>query len=83
MRTKRVLLVTILALVTVLTLPLRAQDQKSITVSWLQEPDSLNPMYTTMTFAGYTYQLFLAGAWSLDGDLNPVPVLVDELPTAR
>ncbi len=60
-----------------------AQDQKAITVSWLQEPDNLNPMYTTMTFSGYTYQLFLAPAWTLDAELNPLPVLVEEIPSAE
>jgi peptide/nickel transport system substrate-binding protein len=61
--------------------PMKAQGGKAITVSWLQEPDSLNPMYTTMTFAGYTYQLYLVGAWTLDDSLNPVPLLVEEIPT--
>ena len=74
-----------LALVALLMLglvsPLSAQDAKSITVSWPQEPDSLNPMYTTMTFAGYTYQLYLAPAWTYDQDYSPVPVLVSELPS--
>lgn len=54
---------------------------KSLTISFPQEPDSLNPLYTTMTFAGYTYQLFLAGAWEYDEDYNPVPVLVEEMPS--
>lgn len=54
---------------------------KSVTVSWPQEPDNLNPMYSTMTFAGYTTQLFLAGAWVFDGDGNPVPQLVSEIPS--
>lgn len=54
---------------------------KSITVTWPQEPDSLNPMYTTMTFAGYTIGLYLAPAWNLDENLNPNPVLVAEIPS--
>ena len=56
---------------------------KSLTISWPQEPDSLNPMYTTMTFSGYTYQLYLAGAWVYDEAYNPLPVLVEELPTTE
>jgi len=55
---------------------------KSLTVSFPQEPDSLNPLYTTMTFSDYTYQLFLAGAWQYDESYNPVPVLVAEMPSA-
>lgn len=72
--------VVMLALVAVLIAPVQAQG-KSITVSWLQEPDTLNPLYSSMTFAGYTYQLLLAGAWSYDRDLNPSPVLVSEIPS--
>ena len=56
---------------------------KSLTISFPQEPDNLNPMYTTMTFSGYTYQLFLVGAWQYDENYNPVPVLVEELPSAE
>lgn len=82
MKVKRsVFAAVVAALVLVMLAPVHAQDEKSITVSWLQEPDSLNPMYTTMTFAGYTYGLYLAGAWDFDGDLNPVPVLVEEVPS--
>lgn len=54
---------------------------KSITVSWPQEPDSLNPLYTTMTFAGYTYSLYLAPAWNYDDVNAPNPVLVSEMPS--
>lgn len=54
---------------------------KSITVAWLQEPDNLNPMYTTMTYAGYNIGLYLAGAWDFDADFNPIPVLVSEIPS--
>ena len=81
MKFKRSIFVLVILAMVVMIAPLRAQDQKSITVSWPQEPDSLNPMYTTMTFAGYTYQLFLSGAWEFDGDLNPVPKLVTEMPS--
>lgn len=78
---KRVTLLLVLLMV-FFTIPVaKAQDSKTITVSWLQEPDSLNPMYTTMTFSAYTYQLFLTGAWTLDASLNPVPVLVEEIPS--
>ncbi len=62
-------------------LPTAGAQEKSITVSLEQEADSLNPMYTTMTFASFAYQLYLLGPWTLDGDLNPVPVLVTEMPS--
>ena len=83
MRSKLLTLLLVVVLAALSMAPLKAQDGKAITVSWLQEPDSLNPMYTTMTFAAYTYQLYLAPAWTLDQDLNPVPVLVEEVPSAE
>lgn len=56
-------------------------QEKSITISFEQEADSLNPMYSTMTFAGFTRQLYLVGPWNYDGDLNPNPMLVTEMPS--
>lgn len=61
--------------------PASAQG-KSITISWTQEPDNMNPMYTTMSFAGYTYQLVYSAAWNFDENGLPVPVLVSEMPSA-
>jgi len=82
MRSIRIVFLLVVLALTMVAAPLQAQDDDTaMTVSWLQEPDSLNPMYTTMTFAGYTYQLFLAPAWTLDADLNPLAVLVEEVPS--
>lgn len=80
---KRILvLATLLLLVGALIAPISAQG-KAVTVAWPQEPDNLNPMYTTMTFAGYTYQLFLGRAWLFDDSNNPVPMLVTEMPSVE
>ncbi|MCS6836520.1 MAG: peptide ABC transporter substrate-binding protein [Anaerolineae bacterium] len=56
---------------------------KSITVSWTQEPDNMNPMYTVMSFAGYTYQLIYSAAWNFDAEGLPFPVLLDEMPSVE
>jgi peptide/nickel transport system substrate-binding protein len=80
MKHKSVLVVVTLLLTLLLVMPAGAQE-KTLTVTWAQEPDNLFPMYTTMTFAGYTWQLFLAGAWDYDPDYNPHPVLVAEMPS--
>ncbi|MBN1287390.1 MAG: peptide ABC transporter substrate-binding protein [Anaerolineae bacterium] len=56
-------------------------QEKSITISFDQEADSLNPMYSTMTFAGFVRQLVLRGPWDYDGVLNPHAVLVTEIPS--
>ena len=61
--------------------PAAAQSGKSVSIAFDQEPDSLSPMYTTMTFAQYVYALFLSGAWNFDADLNPHPVMVSEIPS--
>lgn len=71
----------VLALVAVmLAIPVQAQG-KSITVMWPQEPDTLSPLYTSMTYGGYSYQLFLAGGWALDRELQPIPQLFSEIPS--
>ncbi len=80
MNRKSFLWLLVLALLVGAVVPAAAQG-KSITISFTQEPDNLLPMYTTMTFAGYVNQLFLAGVWEFDEDYNPVPVLVSEIPS--
>ena len=82
MTRKSLFIVLLIALLAVFAGQAGAQG-KSLIISWTQEPDSLNPMYTTMTFAGYTYQLYLAGAWAYDEAYNPIPVLVEELPSTE
>lgn len=80
MRFGRVLVILALLLIVAIA-PVSAQTNGFV-AAWPQEINSLNPLYTTQTFAGYTYQLFLAPAWWLDADLNPVPALVTEIPSA-
>jgi len=79
---KSLFIVLLVALLAVFAGQAGAQG-KSLIISWTQEPDSLNPMYTTMTFSGYTYQLYLAGAWAYDEAYNPIPVLVEALPSTE
>lgn len=82
MTRKSLFIVLLVALLAVFAGQAGAQG-KSLIISWTQEPDSLNPMYTTMTFSGYTYQLYLAGAWAYDEAYNPIPVLVEALPSTE
>jgi peptide/nickel transport system substrate-binding protein len=70
----------VLLLALVLIIPAQAQTE-SITIVYPQELDNLNPMYTSMWFAGITFDLYLAPAWNFDGDLTPQPVLVTEIPS--
>jgi peptide/nickel transport system substrate-binding protein len=82
---QRVALIALVALIiAALAVPFSAQAQKAnvITISFTQEPDSLNPMYSTQYFSGLARNLTLKGAWDYDDQLNLVPVLAKEIPSA-
>lgn len=51
------------------------------TITFTQEPDSLNPMYTTMWFSGILNDLWLVSLWNFDDNLAPAPQLALEIPT--
>ena len=53
------------------------------TITFVQEPDNLNPMYTTMSFSGYLRPFYLKPSWDFDENAKPVPVLVTEIPTVE
>jgi peptide/nickel transport system substrate-binding protein len=53
------------------------------TITFTQEPDSLNPMYTTMSFSGYLRPFYLKPSWDFDENAKPVPVLVKEIPSVE
>ncbi|MBF8285326.1 MAG: putative Extracellular solute-binding protein family 5 [Anaerolineales bacterium] len=54
----------------------------TVTITFVQEPDNLNPMYTTMFFSGITRDFWLKALWSFDENNQPVPELAAEIPTA-
>jgi len=78
-----ILVVLVAVLLAGVHIPTQARADKSIVVAFTQEPDSLNPMYTTMTFSAYVRDLFLMPAWDFDDQLNPHPVLVTEIPSQK
>ncbi len=51
------------------------------TITFTQEPDSLNPLYSTMFFALITRDFYLKGLWSFDENNQPVPELAAEIPS--
>ncbi|HET9910353.1 MAG TPA: peptide ABC transporter substrate-binding protein, partial [Anaerolineales bacterium] len=53
------------------------------TITFTQEPDNLNPLYSTMFFSGITRDLWLKGLWSFDENNQPVPDLAVEIPSAE
>jgi peptide/nickel transport system substrate-binding protein len=79
---KRIAIV-LMAVVLVATMigPVAAQDRKIATVIYTQELDSLNPMYSTMSYSRMTRDFYLYGAWNYDAELNPVPTLAAEIPS--
>ncbi|GAB4570065.1 MAG: peptide ABC transporter substrate-binding protein [Anaerolineae bacterium] len=78
-RSIAILLVIVVVLTTIG--PAAAQSRKIATVIYTQELDSLNPMYSTMTYTRMTRDFYLYGAWHYDEDLNPVPTLAAEIPS--
>lgn len=53
----------------------------TLTVAFSQEPDNMNPDLTQMAFAQWAVFLCQANLWDYDDKLQPVPVLVSEIPT--
>ena len=53
------------------------------TITFTQEPDSLNPLYTSMSFSGYLRPFYLVPLWQFDENFEPVPVLAKEIPSAE
>lgn len=58
-----------------------AGDRQVATFIWTQEFDTLSPLYTGMWFSTVTYSLWNTWAWNFDENLEPVPVLVTEIPS--
>jgi len=53
----------------------------TVTITFVQEPDNLNPLYTSMYFSEITRELWLKGLWNFDENAKPIPVLAKEIPT--
>lgn len=51
------------------------------TITFVQEPDSLSPLYTQMWFSAITRDFWLRGMWSFDVNNNPVLELASEVPS--
>lgn len=57
-------------------------ESKIATISFTQQPDNLNPMYSEMWFSSITRDFWLRGLWNFDANNEPVPQLAAEIPTA-
>ncbi len=53
------------------------------TITFTQEPDNLNYLYTTMFFSAITRDFWDKGLWSYDDQNKPVPEIAAEIPSAE
>lgn len=84
MKFRRLAVLLVVAIVlTSVAAPIAAQDRKIASVIYTQELDSLNPMYSTMSYSRMTRDFYLYGLWNFDQDLTPVPTLAAEIPTVE
>jgi peptide/nickel transport system substrate-binding protein len=60
-----------------------AAADKVLVAAWVQEFDTLNPLYTGMWFVSVTFELWNCSPWIFDEDSEPVPVMVTEIPSAE
>lgn len=72
---------TLSVLAGLLIAPVAAQDSSTITVSFSQEPDSMNGLYSSMAYAQWANDLVQASLWDINDNLEAVPVLVEEVPS--
>ncbi len=55
----------------------------AITLAFIQDFDTLSPMYAQALSSIYTQQIWNCRAWNLDDQNNPIPVLVQEMPSLQ
>jgi peptide/nickel transport system substrate-binding protein len=53
------------------------------TITFVQEPDNLSPLYTGMWFSSITRDFWLKGMWSFDDGNKPVLELATEIPSSE
>lgn len=83
MKRRLSLVLTLMLGLTLVVAPTLAQDKKVVTVSYTQEPLTLNPLYITQWFAANVADMLLTPPWFIDDNLEAVPVQVTEIPTTE
>lgn len=63
--------------------PTLAQDANTLTVGFAQEPDTMNSWYSSLAFQQWINDLVQANLWDINDVGEPVPVLVEEIPTVE
>ncbi|MBI1281443.1 MAG: hypothetical protein GC179_25170 [Anaerolineaceae bacterium] len=83
MKRRLLLVLTLGLMLTLVAAPTLAQDKKVVTVSYTQEPLTLNPLYITQWFAANLTDMLLTPPWFIDDNLQAVPVQVTEIPSTE
>jgi peptide/nickel transport system substrate-binding protein len=63
--------------------PGASQFSGTATITFTQEPDNLNYLYTQMWFSAITREFWDKGLWSYDENNKPVPEIAAEIPSAE
>ncbi len=61
--------------------PAAPGEPKIATIAYVQDFDTLNPLYAQALSSIYTQSIWNCRAWNFDDQNNPLPVLVGELPS--
>jgi peptide/nickel transport system substrate-binding protein len=61
----------------------RTVGEKTATIAFNQEFDMLNPLYAQALSAQIVYGIWSCRAWDFDIHENPIPVLVEEIPSVK
>lgn len=76
----------LILLTTTCTSPARSRpgevpQVKVATITFIEEPDTLNPLYSATWVSAVTRDLWLRSLWNFDADNQPVPQLAVEMPS--
>lgn len=63
--------------------PAAPEFSGTATITFTQEPDNLNYLYTQMWFSAITREFWDKGLWSFDDKNQPVPEIAAEIPTTE
>lgn len=75
------LVLALCVMVGLVVAPVSAQDSGTLSISFSQEPDSLNGLYSSMAYAQWIIDLTHASLWDFTDTLEARPVLVEEVPS--
>jgi ABC-type transport system substrate-binding protein/ABC-type branched-subunit amino acid transport system substrate-binding protein len=65
------------------TEPTEPGEAKTVTITFFEEPDTMNPYYTGMWFTTLTYDFWLTPLWFFDDGLQAVPEIAAEIPSVE